>query len=292
MSKAVQEDSTDMLSAEGLATLVRLLAANARVRVARADVDGRHVWIKRYDVERQPFGKLLHRAISPLVPIFLRSSRAAPGSLGVERERRKMNLFREAGLPVADIMFGNEAVLVLSDVGRVTQARLGDLHATDPAAHDALLVKLAEGLGDAHRAGLCHGRPHPRDMFLRGGRVGFLDFEEEPEAVMPLAMAQARDLWLLFLQITARAIAPDTPAHAFAAYRGAAPAAVLPPLVRLVAFFHRWLTPLRLLPETLLGKDALYAVKATSFLKHALDAEPASAPSLLATGHERPRGQS
>lgn len=297
MSKAVQDDSTDMLSAEGLATLVRLLAANARVRVARADIDGRHVWIKRYDVERQPFGKLLHRAISPLLPVFLRSSRAAPGSLGVERERRKMNLFREAGLPVADIVFGNEAVLVLSDVGRVAQARLGDLHSADPAAHDALLVTLAEGLGDAHRAELCHGRPHPRDMFLpdpaKGdGRVGFLDFEEEPEAVMPLAMAQARDLWLLFLQITARAISPDTPAHAFAAYHGAAPAAVLPPLARLVAFFHRWLTPLRLLPETLLGKDALYAVKATSFLKNALDAGPASAPSLQATGQDRPRGQS
>lgn len=297
MSKAIQDDSTDMLSAEGLATLTRLLAANAHARVARADVDGRRVWIKRYDVERQPFGKRLHRAISPLLPVFLRSSRAAPGSLAVEREKRKMNLFRQAGFAVAGMVFGNEAVLVLSDVGRVAQARLGDLHAADPAAHDELLVTLAQGLGEAHRAGLCHGRPHPRDMFLPAsaageGGVGFLDFEEEPEAVMPLAMAQARDLWLLFLQITARAILPDTPARAFGAWRDIAPAEVLPPLARLVAFFHRWLAPLRLLPETLLGKDALYAVKATSFLKNALDAEPASAPSLQATGHERPEGQS
>jgi hypothetical protein len=52
------------------------------------------------------------------------------------------------------------------------------------------------------------------------------------------------------------------------------------------------MAPLRLLPENMLGKDALYAVKATSFLKSALDAAAAPASSLQATGRERPRGQS
>ncbi|EXL09154.1 hypothetical protein [Aquamicrobium defluvii] len=285
-------DMTGALSAEDLASLPDLLAANARLRVVPLIVGDRRVWVKRYDVERMPFGKVLHALVSPLLPVFLRSSSRARGQSGLERERRKMERFRSAGFPVADILFADKAVLVLSDAGEVAQKQLDDLRCVNAAAHDDLLVKLAQALGEAHRAGLCHGRPHPRDMFLRGDRVGFLDFEEEPEAVMPLPMAQARDLWLLFLQISSRAALPGTQMRAFATWRAAAPAAVVPALAQLVGFFHRGMAPLRLLSENLLGKDALYAVKATSFLKSALDAAPAPASSLQATGRERPRGQS
>jgi len=283
-------DMTGALSAEDLASLPALLAANAHLRVVPLIVGDRRVWVKRYDVERMPAGKVLHALVSPLLPVFLRSSPRA--QTGLERERRKMELFRCAGFPVADVLFADSAALVLSDAGEVAQKQLDELRCVNAAAHDDLLVKLAQALGEAHRAGLCHGRPHPRDMFLRQERVGFLDFEEEPEAVMPLPMAQARDLWLLFLQISSRAALPGTQMRALSAWRTAAPAAVVPALARLVGFFHGWMAPLRLLPESLLGKDALYAVKATSFLKNALDAEPAPAPSLQATGRERPRGQS
>src|SRR5690606_32917235 len=267
-----------------------LLAANAHLRVACVEVEGRRLWIKRYDVERMPFGKVLHALVSPLLPVFLRSSPRRQS--GLERERRKMERFRSAGFPGSDILFAAKAALVLSDAGESAQKRLGELRSMDAAAHDDLLVRLAQGLGGAHRAGLCHGRPHARDMFLRDDRVGFLDFEEEPEAVMPLPMAQARDLWLLFLQISSRAALPGTQMRAFAAWRAVAPATVVPALAQLVGFFHRWMAPLRLLPENLLGKDALYAVRATSFLKSALDAAAAPASSLQATGRERPRGQS
>ncbi len=283
-------DMTGALSAEDLASLPGLLAANAHLRIVPLIVGGRRVWVKRYDVERMPFGKVLHALASPLLPVFLRSSPRRQS--GLERERRKMERFRSAGFPVCDILFADKAALVLSDAGESAQKRLGELRSMDAATHDDLLVKLAQALGEAHRAGLCHGRPHPRDMFLRDDRVGFLDFEEEPEAVMPLPMAQARDLWLLFLQVSFRAALPGTQMRAFSAWRAAAPAAVVPALAQLVGFFHRWMAPLRLLPENMLGKDALYAVKATSFLKSALDAAPAPASSLQATGRERPRGQS
>lgn len=283
-------DMTGALSAEDLASLPGLLAANAHLRIVPLIVGGRRVWVKRYDVERMPFGKVLHALASPLLPVFLRSSPRRQS--GLERERRKMERFRSAGFPVCDILFADKAALVLSDAGESAQKRLGELRSMDAAAHDDLLVKLAQALGEAHRAGLCHGRPHPRDMFLRDDRVGFLDFEEEPEAVMPLPMAQTRDLWLLFLQVSVRAALPGTQMRAFSAWRAAAPAAVVPALAQLVGFFHRWMAPLRLLPENMLGKDALYAVKATSFLKSALDAAPAPASSLQATGRERPRGQS
>jgi hypothetical protein len=189
-------------------------------------------------------------------------------------------------------VFANQSVLVLSDVGEVAQRTLVGTLASDSMPHDELLVDLARALGEAHRAGLCHGRPHPRDMFLRDGRIGFLDFEEEPEAVMPLAMAQARDVWLLFLQISPQAILPETEARALAAYRAVAPLDVIPALRTITGFFARVSAPLRLLPMSWLGKDGRYAVKATTFLTGALNIAALPNSPVSATGRERPKGQS
>ncbi len=89
-------------------------------------------------------------------------------------------------------------------------------------------------LGDVHAAGLCHGRPHVRDMSVKNDRWYFFDFEEEPEAVMPLSTAQARDVWLMFCPITHSSLAPETPTRAFDCYRRAAPREVLDNLRALV----------------------------------------------------------
>ncbi|KQZ19444.1 serine/threonine protein phosphatase [Mesorhizobium sp. Root552] len=286
------EIRTDMLSADGLATLLRLIVAQASLRVSRASVDSRLVWIKRYDVERMPLAKRLHSLVSPLLPVFLRSSPTTGSAEAIAREMRKLASFRAAGFAVPDVVFSNQSVLVLSDVGEVVQKTLMDSLPTDPARHDDLLIDLARALGEAHRAGLCHGRPHPRDMFLRDGRIGFLDFEEEPEAVMPLPMAQARDAWLLFLQISPRAALPETQARALAAYRAAAPLEIIPALRTLTTFFARAMAPLRLVPNGLIGKDGRRAIDATDFLSRALGKAPPSNSKVSMTGRERPRGQS
>ncbi|OJU51827.1 MAG: serine/threonine protein phosphatase [Mesorhizobium sp. 61-13] len=286
------EIRTDMLSADGLATLLRLIVAQASLRVSRASVDGRLVWIKRYDVEAKPLAKRLHSLISPLLPAFLRSSPTTGPAEAIAREMRKLASFRAAGFAVPDLVFSNQSVLVLSDVGEVVQKTLVDSLPADPARHDDLLVEVAKALGEAHRAGLCHGRPHPRDMFLRDGRIGFLDFEEEPEAVMTLAMAQARDAWLLFLQISPRAVLPETQARALAAYRAAAPLEVIPALRTLTTFFARAMAPLRLVPNGLIGKDGRRAIDATDFLSWALGTALPSNSKVSVTGRERPRGQS
>jgi hypothetical protein len=286
------DNRTDTLSADGQAALLRLAAAAAAPRVSRAIVDGRPVWIKRYDAEHRPLAKRLHALISPLLPPFLRSSAETNAAEAVERETRKMAKFRAGGFAVADIVFANRSVLALSDVGETAETALAGRLAADPAPHDELLVALARTLGEAHRAGLCHGRPHPRDMFLGDGRIGFLDFEEEPEAVMPLAMAQARDVWLLFLQISPQAILPETEARALAAYRAAAPLEVIPALRTLTKFFARVFSPLPLLPAGWLGKDGRYAVRATAFLSNALDIAAPPNSFVSVTGRERPKGQS
>lgn len=284
----------DTLSADGLAKLLRLLVTEPRARVSRALVDGRTVWIKRYDVEPQPLAKRAHLAVSPLLPLYLRASRRADSEGFIEREARKMAAFRAAGFPVADIVFRNERVLVLSDAAEIVQQRLGRMRGVDEAAHDELLVGAAGALGRIHQAGLCHGRPHPRDMFAHGDHWGFIDFEEEPEAVMPLVLAQARDVWLLFLQVANQALTTDTKARAFATYRSNAPDGVLAGLQDIVRFFSAVTSPLRLVPISMLGKDGRNILKGTGFLKAALDAAgtPAAEGGFIAsvTGCDRPRG--
>jgi hypothetical protein len=204
------------------------------------------------------------------LPVFLRASRVADAQALVERELRKLEAFRQAGIAVPAVVHHGAAVLVLTHVAGIADLELNRLRETDPDAHDALLVGAAAALGRAHSAGLCHGRPHTRDMFLADGRWGFVDFEEEPEAVMPLGAAQARDLWLLFLQISTRALRGGTEGQALAAYFQAGPHGTLAGLQSIIRFFSPLLPPLALVEKVWLGSDGRRLLKATRFLKRAL----------------------
>ena len=269
-------DTDDALSSEAVEEVVRLLVAAPRRRLSSAVIDGRSVWIKRFDTENVPLAKRLHGWISPLLPAaILRASPALSADGLAAREAGKAEAFQAAGFPTPAILWRSKSVLVLSEVTRIGEPLLARLRdgARDGArdGHEELLVGMADALGRAHAAGLCHGRPHPRDMFLRDdGEWGFLDFEEEPEAAMPLAAAQARDVWLMFMQIAARALGEETTARAFAAWRKQAPAQILPELRKLVGVFSLLVPGLKALRPLGLGKDGQRLLQATIFLRAAL----------------------
>ncbi|MFC5586628.1 lipopolysaccharide kinase InaA family protein [Nitratireductor kimnyeongensis] len=263
----------DLLSPEATAALLRLLITGERQRVSSTVLDGHTVWIKRYDVERQPAAKWLHTALTPLMPAaFLRASPGTNTATAIEREVRKLDAFREAGLPTAKLLFRNDRVLVLSNVAPIAQSELDMLaRHGEHDAHEGLLVQAADALRKAHSLGLCHGRPHPRDMFITNdGRWGFVDFEEEPEAAMPLAIAQARDVWLLFLQICMQSKLADTPQKAFDAYFVEPPRHVADELRRIIRFFTPLIPLLGAIEHWGLGSDGKRVLKATRFLKTAL----------------------
>lgn len=276
------------LSRQGTEQLLKLLAADPR-RLSRAALDGRTVWIKRFDIEARPLAKRLHAFLSPVLPAaFLRASPSADAAGLAAREARKAARFNAAGFPTPTIIWRDGAVLVLSQVAEIVEPMLRRLARDGEAQrHDALLVEMAGALGRVHAAGLCHGRPHPRDMFRTAdGTWGFLDFEEEPEASMPLAAAQARDVWLLFMQIAGSARDEATAAAAFDAWRAEAPAAVLPQLRRLVSAFSPLAPVLKLMRPLGLGKDGRRLLGSVVFLRAALRAPDASpAP---AAGNSKP----
>lgn len=267
---------SDELSPAAIEALLHLLVHSEHRRVSSAAIDGRTVWIKRYGVGAGSLAKGLHRLLSPLVPVsFLRSSPGVTGPGHVARELRKAAAFRAAGFPSVSILYSRDDLLVMSDAGTIVQEELTRLRGPEPRRHDDLLVASTEALGQIHAAGLCHGRPHPRDMILKGRRFGFLDFEEEPEAAMPLAAAQARDAWLMFLQVSGQSLHPATPGRAFAAYRRLVPPPVLHRLRAVVKGFSL-LNPLLRLAGPMLGRDGQRMLAGTTFLKSALSANGAS----------------
>lgn len=258
-------------TAKDVETLLVVLARGAR-RVERVELSFGAIWVKRYGAERQMFWARAQNLLARLLrQPFLRASPRLDRKAMVDREIRRIAAFAAQGLPAPRVLYRSDSALVLADAGPTVDARLRALRQTDPAGHDALLVTCATDLGALHARGLCHGRPHPRDFFLRDGRIGFMDFEEEPEAVMPLAAAQARDLWLLFLQIVPRALEGETTTErAFSAWMERAPADALSELCLLVAFLAKFLWLTRLIGRVHMGSDLRRFLAATRYLSEVL----------------------
>jgi tRNA A-37 threonylcarbamoyl transferase component Bud32 len=249
-----------------------------RRRIVRGQISGHTVWVKRYDAHRRPVGKLLHEVISPVLPsAVLKASPRAGANKLAQREERKTELFRAAGFHAPKVLYREGALLVLSHEGPSLESLLDELRRKgDSAAHDRLLVACAVTLARLHAAGLCHGRPHKRDILVKDGIWSFIDFEEEPEAVMPLTAAQARDVWLLFFQITHAALNPETPGLAFAAYRQAAPDGVLDSLAKLVGSFRPIMPLLRFILRIRPGGDLGRLRNVTELLSSELARPPAT----------------
>lgn len=251
----------------------KLFAACATKRIASVKRDGKKVWIKRQGIEPKPLGKRLHAKLSFLFPAAFMKASPVRDAIGMnEQEVRKIEAFNKADIPVPEILAVDGPALMISDVGQTVQKQLDHLKKADPRAHEELLVKCADALGKVHHAGLVHGRPHPRDMFIKDGEIGFFDFEEEPEAVMPLATAQARDSWLLFFQVSAQALDKDkTNNAAFAAWREQVSNETLQELKKIIRFFSIFITPLKWAKPIYLGGDGKRMLSAMEFLSSNLN---------------------
>jgi hypothetical protein len=267
---------SDGLSKAGREDMLRAVDASKGNRISQATVDGQRVWIKRYDAVGRGFAKWAHAAAPvPVLHPFLRSSPWLDPNGMADREVRKSAAFLLAGFATPAIYYVRDAVIVSAHCELLVAHKLTTL---PDEAHDALLIRCADALGRAHAAGLCHGRPHPRDMYLTGNEIGFLDFEEEPEAAMPLAVAQARDAWLLIQQIAGATKTPGGDVAAFEAWRSAAPAAAVAELRKASDLFSPLTSLLNLAGKLWLGADAMRARNAGMLLREIFDKETTGKP--------------
>lgn len=257
------------LSDQDIAQLVVALADRSR-RVQKVELSRRTVWIKRYGTEAGLIWRRLYLPFARLMPMAFRVAPVKTPDEMIRQEIRRMERFREKGIDVPDVLYQAGATLVLSDVGQSMELHLYHLR-PDPQAFDDLLVFCAAELGRIHAAGLCHGRPYPRDMTLTNGHVGFLDFEEDPEAVMPLATAQARDLWILFFQLARRAQrGEETLKRALEAWKEQVPEAVWRELRQIIRTAARFLPLARLIGRVRMGSDLRRFIVATGYLEKAM----------------------
>ncbi|MEP7456577.1 serine/threonine protein phosphatase [Phyllobacterium sp. SB3] len=243
-----------------------------RSRVQRVILRDGVVWIKRYGTERTRLGQYLHLALSKVLPLpFLRPSPQLSPPEMVLREINLIEKFRVRGFLAPNIVAAFDNVLVLGDAGETVANRLKAI-GKDAGARNALLSQCAGELGQVHAKGLCHGRPHPRDMFIAGERIGFLDFEEDPVSVMPLAVAQARDMWLLSMQI-ATVDGTDAVKAAYVAWKAMAPSAAVEELGKIVRILQPFLPIARTIRRFMTAKDIYRFALATGYLAMLITAD-------------------
>lgn len=264
---AIDIKSGPSLPAEDIAPLLAALVGD-RERVEAVSLSCGTVWIKRHgDKGRRAIVAVQTALASALRLSFLRPAPAETGEGMVARDLRRMAGFAAKDIPTAQIIYTSGNAIVLNDVAPTVERRLNQLRKSDQGAHDDLLVFCSGELGRLHAAGLCHGRPFPRDMFVKDGRLGYIDFEEEPEAVMPLAVAQARDLWLLFLQLSDRAVdRRQVQDRAYAAWAASAPQAAIVELRAMTRQLARFLWLARLIGRIHMGRDLRQFILATAYL--------------------------
>lgn len=177
-----------------------------RERTIRLALDGQDVWVKRprrgpgYMLWGLQYGTAALFQIPPLHP-----PRVSRGAAGLQAEARRLEKLKQRGWPVPRVVGVTDHWLALGDNGLslgsiVRKAALND--------RIELIQRTLIFLQSLHTQGGWHGAAQLRNFTQRGSSLGLIDFEDDLEPAMPLAVRQARDL-LLFLTSAARFVEGD-----------------------------------------------------------------------------------
>jgi tRNA A-37 threonylcarbamoyl transferase component Bud32 len=184
--------------------IARRLASHptANSRIVPVEIDGVQAWLKDFDQPSPAEWDRVQRVLFAVSRLhMLCPVPSLSGLQGAENEIASIGRFEEVGARVPSVLWSEASRIVISDIGetiREMQRRLG------VSSIDGAVVAAACELSRIHRHGLVHGRPILRNLTWDGQTVGFLDFEERPTDVMPLEVAQARDVLLLLISIARR----------------------------------------------------------------------------------------
>lgn len=238
--------------------------------LSRIDFEGQTIWIKRRPPSKRTGWHRLASALTYLIPLAIFYPTAVSDkSDSLTQEAERLRLFATKGLPVPEVLASTSSYLITSDVGLNLQQLAEQI--TTREERSALFEKAMHSLANLHQANLCHGRPSLRDMTLQNDKVFLIDLEENPLAVMSLAQAQARDLWLFFCSV-ARHCKNDYSVldRLFQIYMNTSSPATLAALKQMVIV----LKPVRIIVEYLLAavksRDLRNAVQANKALEKCL----------------------
>ncbi|MFH1804981.1 MAG: hypothetical protein ABID63_08850 [Pseudomonadota bacterium] len=251
------------------------IARGVGARVFPLRWQGQRVWVKQAVPNKVKGWHRLQRLIATLTGLpMLRPTVSPGGAAGLQSEGRVLRGLALAGVPVPDVVLQTDVWLVIGDNGAILQNVIEDaVRDGDEALVTGMIERAALALAGLHARAAAHGAPLLRNITLRdAGDIGFIDFEEDPNARMPLPDAQARDV-LLFLFSIQRGFKrrADLVRAGWQAYLTAAgrDAPQLRPIGKVVQFlgpvywllrpFRRWL-----------GTDALNGMLAYRILHHGI----------------------
>ena len=160
------------------------------------------IWIKRGGV---PHGMGRYRAMAVLAGLLrlpvLRPVPNPGGTVAIATEVRRLQELAARGIRVPEVLAVQDNGFAMRHLGRVGEEAhsLGNaieraLRADDPAAVLTLWQQGLDALLHVHRQGACLSQAFARNMVREpSGAVVCIDFEDDPAAVLPLAVCHVRD---------------------------------------------------------------------------------------------------
>lgn len=180
------------------------------------------VWIKSVESPTKNWRRKILAGLGHILPLpILRPSKAGKGGDTLSHQAEQAEKLRAAGLNTATVHFASYDFLILSDAGETIVRAVRDLEnmpvadtKLDEEFVRSILLQTTGVLCEMHRKGFAHGRPKMRDFAWAGEGaervVTVLDLEERPWDVMPIATAQARDIYLWLVDLCSYRLSFET----------------------------------------------------------------------------------
>ena len=169
--------------------------------VASYPLNGEQVWLKKAGPRNGLWGyRVLGTLARALRLPVLRPVPNLGGEPAIATEARRLRDLAARGLRVPEVLAQQPGGLLLAHLGRPGQPTpsLGnEIEQALPAGPEAVLALWQEGLqalSYVHTTGTSLSQAFARNLVrCPDGTVGYIDFEDDPVAVLPLAHCQARD---------------------------------------------------------------------------------------------------
>lgn len=170
--------------------------------IASYRIGAEQVWIKRAGASHGLWG---YRALGAVAALLgLQALRPVPnrgGQEAIATEVRRMRDLAAQGLRVPQVLAAAPDGFLMRHLGipGVEAPSLGNaMEAAVPAGPEAVLALWRQGVDaitHVHTEGLCLSQAFARNMVLcPDGALAYVDFEDDPQAALPLPVCQVRDM--------------------------------------------------------------------------------------------------
>ncbi len=202
---------------------IEVIRAEDKRRIHNFRFQTREYWLKQQETPRPAWlnwiGLLLTRATNN--PLYLPAIDSGKDS--VNSEAMRLLHLGARGMPVPPVVARGDGWFLIPGMGTAIRDLLRN-PASPESFRQQLMIQAAGALGRLHAGGFWHGKPTLRDMIWDGEQIWYVDFEEDPGAMLSPDQCMVRDCMFMLYSLC-RYLDPGDPVlqDALDAYRDAAP---------------------------------------------------------------------